>query len=258
MRQAQSPEQDAEPTTEHGRARFTETHWSKLFEARIAASNERCSILDFLIRRYWKPVYCFLRSSGCGEEEAKDLVQDFFAACLHNGFFDKADPKMGRFRNLLLTSLKHFVANARRAAMAKKRHPSEGFAYIDDSAFQEEHPSALKHTETPDQLFHRAWLKDLVLRVLKELERTCRESGKQAHYDMFHRYLVAPLLEGVDAPHLRDLGASAGLSGKDAANRVLTVQRAFQRLLKEEIRLYASGGEEVVEELRELKRLLDR
>ena len=50
---------------------------------------------------------------------------------------------------------------------------------------------------------------------------------------MFRRHLVAPALEGVDAPPLRDLGAAAGLTAKDAANRILTVQRAFRRLLKE-------------------------
>lgn len=240
------------------RAGFAETRWSKLFEARIANSTERCAILDFLIRRYWKPVYCYLRYSGCAEEDARDYVQEFFATCLRDDFFDKADPKRGRFRNFLLSALKHFVANKRRAALAKKRHPAGGFAFIDDSAFAAEHGDALKNTETPDEIYHRTWLKELILRVLKRLEQACRESGKETHYELFHRYLVAPALEGVDAPSLRELGAVARLTAKDAANRVLTVQRAFQRLLKDEIRLYASGDDEVAEELRELKRFLAR
>ena len=257
-----SPSQTSRTSPERGpkttRAHFTETRWSKLFAARIAASTERCSILDFLIRRYWKPVYCYLRRSGCGEEDARDYVQEFFAACLRNDFFAKADPKLGRFRNFLLSALKHFVANARRAARAKKRHPSQGFAFIDDSAFAGEHPGALKHTETPEEIFHRTWRQELVLRVLKNLERACRESGKETHYELFRHYLVAPALDGAEAPHLRELGASAGLSAKDAANRVLTVQRAFHRLLKEEIRLYASSDAELAEELREMKRFLAR
>ena len=37
----------------------------------------------------------------------------------------------------------------------------------------------------------------------------------------------------MDVSHLLELGAVAGLTAKDAANRVLTVQRAFRRLLKE-------------------------
>ena len=64
-------------------------------------------------------------------------------------------------------------------SLAKKRHPSKGFAFIDESAFAEEHPGALQHTETPDEIFHRTWLRELVLRVLKRLERACRESGRE-------------------------------------------------------------------------------
>ena len=129
--------------------------------------------------------------------------------------------------------IEHFVANARRAARAKKRHPSQGFAFIDDSAFAGEHPGALQHAETPDELFHRTWLQELVLRVLKRLERACHAAGRDTHYELFRRHLVAPALEGVDAPPLRELAAAAGLPAKDAANRILTVQRAFRRLLKE-------------------------
>ncbi len=68
-------------------------------------------------------------------------MQEFFAAWLRDDFFCKADPNLGRYRNFLLSALKPFVANARRAALAKKRHPAGGFAFIDDSAFAEEHRS---------------------------------------------------------------------------------------------------------------------
>ncbi|HEV7406292.1 MAG TPA: hypothetical protein VGO11_25310 [Chthoniobacteraceae bacterium] len=254
--------QNSRSSTQDGaissRAGFADTCWTQLFEARIAASTERCNILDFLIRRYWKPVYCYLRRAGCAEEEAKDHVQEFFAVCLRDDFFTKADPKLGRFRNFLLTALKHFVANARRAALAQKRHPAGGFAFIDDSAFAEEHRAALRQTETPEEIYRRTWLKELVARVLKRLEQDCRASGKELHYQLFHRHLVAPVLEGATPLPLQELATPAGLTAKDAANRILTVQRAFRRLLKEEIRLYACSEEEVAEELRDLKRFLAR
>ena len=86
------------------------------------------------------------------------------------------------------------MANARRAALAKKRHPSQGFAFIDESAFAEEHPGVLKHTETPDEIFHHTWLRELVLRVLKRLGRACHAAGRDTHYEMFRRHLVAPAL----------------------------------------------------------------
>ena len=35
-------------------------------------------IVDRLLRRYWKPVYCYLRHKGYSNENAKDLTQGFF------------------------------------------------------------------------------------------------------------------------------------------------------------------------------------
>jgi RNA polymerase sigma-70 factor (ECF subfamily) len=106
---------------------FPATHWSQFAALRAGVDGERTAILNFLIQRYWKPVYCYLRRAGCGEEEAQDLVQDFFAYCLQRDFFDQADPARGRFRSFLLGSLQHFLANARRAAHAQKRRPEQGF-----------------------------------------------------------------------------------------------------------------------------------
>ncbi len=51
MSPSQPSRTGTEPGYETGRANFTQTRWSKLLEARIAASSERCTILDFLIRR---------------------------------------------------------------------------------------------------------------------------------------------------------------------------------------------------------------
>lgn len=104
---------------------FPATHWSKLLAVGAGDSTERRDALNFLLQRYWKPVYCYLRRCGCGEDDAKDLVQDFFAVCLRQDFFAQADPARGRFRNFLLGSLQHFLANARRAAHAQKRRPPQ-------------------------------------------------------------------------------------------------------------------------------------
>ena len=108
---------------------FPQTQWSKHFALRAGVSTEQWAILDFPIRSYWKPVYCYLRRAGCPEEVSKDLVQDFFAHCMRDDLFAAADPGKGRFPNLLLKSLRHFHANARRAALAKKRHHGCGFQF---------------------------------------------------------------------------------------------------------------------------------
>jgi RNA polymerase sigma-70 factor (ECF subfamily) len=77
--------------------------------------------LHKLCRGYWRPVYGFVRRRGIGPEEAKDFTQGFFALLLERRDLDTVRKEKGRLRSYLLTSLKHFLANARYHAMAIKR-----------------------------------------------------------------------------------------------------------------------------------------
>lgn len=235
---------------------FPATHWSQFVALRAGVGAERTGILNFLIQRYWKPVYCYLRRSGCGEEEAKDLVQDFFSFCLQRDFFDQADPVRGRFRSFLLGSLQHFLANARRAAHAQKRRPEQGFVPLRDPATASSGGFEPADRTTPEAGFHHAWVTDLIQRVLRRLEQECLATDKQAHYEILRQRLVLPALEGAEPPPLRDLAQRLGLSEKQAANCLITARRAFQRLLEKEIRAYAGSEDEVVEEMRDLRRFL--
>ena len=236
---------------------FPVTLWSKLAGLRENSGEERRAILDFLIRRYWKPVYCFVRRSGVDDEQAKDLVQEFFMKALAKDLFARADPARGRFRNFLLKSLQHFLANARREAFAKKRHPEDGFVSIHELSTQEGGPViVLKNTETPDELFHRSWLRELVLRVLKTLETECLATGKMTHFELLRLRIIEPILEGSEAPSLRALAEKYDLGEKEVANQVLTARRAYHRLLREEIRLYARNDEEVADEIQDLWRFM--
>lgn len=231
---------------------FPSTLWSKLLAAGASGSTERRDALNFLLQRYWKPVYCYLRRCGCDEEDAKDLVQDFFAACLREGFFAKADPARGRFRNYLLGALRHFLANARRAAQAQKRRPPRGVVSLEELADRESGGFQPAGGETPEAVFHRAWVSDLTQRVLRRLEQECQGTGKLPHYELFRQHLVLPALEGTEPPPLRELAGRLDLSEKQAANCLLTARRAYQRLLQEEIRAYAGSEDEVAAEIREL------
>ena len=55
-----------------GRA-FPPTEWTWLLSC-----PQREAVLAELCRKYWKPIYCYLRSIGFGNEQAKDLTQGFF------------------------------------------------------------------------------------------------------------------------------------------------------------------------------------
>ncbi len=246
----------ADTKTGEGQGAFPATMWSKLIAVREGTGEERRAILDFLIRRYWKPVYCFVRRSGVDDEQAKDLVQEFFMVALAKDLFAKADPTRGRFRNFLLKSLQYFLANARRHAAAQKRRPDEGFVSIHELSTQDGPVVVLKDTETPDEVFHRTWLRQLVLRVLKTLEAECLATNKRTHFEMLRLRIIEPILEGAEVPSFQTLAKQYEMTEKEAAAQLVTARRAYHRLLRDEIRLYAASKEEVAAEIQDLWRFM--
>src|SRR5512137_1615429 len=84
---------------------FLTTHWSLIEGVQKQQDPDR-ALIDLLLGRYWKPVYCFIRRKGYANEEAKDLTQGFFhEVVLNRHLFERADPNRGSFRSLLLHAL---------------------------------------------------------------------------------------------------------------------------------------------------------
>jgi hypothetical protein len=106
--------------------------------------------------------------------------------------------------------------------------------------------------------FDRAWAVELVGRVLSHLKVECRSKGQDAHYDIFSKRLIQPILNGVEAPAMADLGARHDLTERQAGNLLETAKRAFRRLLDEEVRLYAATESEVSEEVRDIFAILNQ
>jgi RNA polymerase sigma factor (sigma-70 family) len=256
MKPSDTAERQADFEPKKNPGSFPNTLWSKLNALRDGDEDGRRAILDFLIRRYWKPVYFFVRRLGYDEEQAKDLVQEFFMVAFATNLFVKADPERGRFRNLLLKSLQHFLANARRHGAAGIRNPSGGFVTIHELSSQEGPVFVPRDTENPEAIFHRTWLRELVLRVLNTLEVECRGTGKMAHFELLKLRIIQPILDGVEPPSLRQLAEQFGLPEKTVHNQIITARRAYHRLLRAEIRLYAKTDEEVTREIEDLWRFM--
>ena len=76
------------------------------------------------------------------------------------------------------------------------------------------------------------------------------------HFAIFSKRLINPILDGSREISMSVLGREYGLTEKQAANHLLTAKRAYQRLLQEEIRLYAGSEAEVAAEIRDLFSIL--
>lgn len=233
-----------------GKARnFPTTQWNVLEALRMCTPEMKSQLLDGLISRYWKPVYCFVRIQGHDNEAAKDLVQGFFAACVERDSLTVADASRGRFRTFLLTSLTNYMRNVHRDGNAQKRRPAGGMVSLDELIDAEDSTFEPPTNETPEHIFSRAWAQDLVYRVLRALEDECAVTGKEDHFALFRARIIEPALEGTKAPSLAELAPRFGVTEKQAANYVLTARRAYQRLLRDEISTYALSEEDAAEEV---------
>jgi len=241
------------------RGYFQTTVWTLVKQAAQQTSEAKNAALNFLIERYWKPVYCFIRAKGEQNEKAKDLTQDFFVWwLLEKQAHKKADPAIGRFRSFLLSSLKNFLINVHKYEHAKLRYPKEGIISIHELAQIYDIALEPVEDETPEDRFNRIWIADQLSRVSEALKQQFCETDKKVHYELFEKRIIKPALDGADIPPLDMLAQKYNLTEKEASNRIITARRAYQRLLREEIRLYANSEEEVAAEIRDLFDYLSR
>ncbi len=225
---------------------FLTTNWNAI------RNNE----LSFIIELYWGPIYYFILRTVRNETEAEDLTQDFFTDCLETNRFSKADPARGRFRSFLLSSLKNFLINKHRAAAAKSKSPPGGIVSLQGMAETESAPFEPAHEETPADVFNRNWAIELTGRVFNALEAEYQASGKSDYASAFRRRILDPVLHGIPAPSRTELAREQSVAEKELSNRIITARRAFQRLLRVEIRKYATSEEEVEAEMHDLATFL--
>ena len=174
--------------------------------------------LEILAKRYWRPVYCFLRRSGHNDADSKDLTQAFFAVWIQKNGFAVADSDKGRFRSFMLASLKRFVSNVRRADNAQRRKPAKGLLSLDALMDREECSFEPQDAGlSPERIFDRQWVVGVVMRVIRQLEMECQKTDKSMHYDIFLQRIINPVLHGAPEQPLAGLGVKHGITEKRRA-----------------------------------------
>ena len=236
---------------------FLTTHWS-LIEGIKSEDDKDNALIGLLIERYWKPVYCYLRSKGHDNEQAKDLVQDFFhEVVLNRNLAQRAEPCKGRFRSFLMHALKQYLVDRGREQEAQKRHPKGKFVSFD--LFD---PPVVPETISqsgPEDSFNYAWKTALLDGVLSEVERECRRQGIEIYWDVFRDRVVRPIMENIEAPSLKSICTQYGIENEaKISNMIVTVKRRFQSELRKQIRNTVLSENQVNEELVEILKLFPK
>jgi hypothetical protein len=232
---------------------FPPTMWTDIAKWKGASAQDRNAILHRFYNQYKLPLICFLKYNGYHVAEIDDILHDFIINHIEGKIFISANPSKGRFRNLLLTSLKHFLISRKRADCAEKRRPEGGFSYIDEEVTDGlQLKDLLEGGWTPEEIYERAWLLSLLNNVLDRLRCEYCAKGQDAHYILFERRVIQPIVHGMEKPSVQVLALELGLSASEASNCIVTAKRAYQRHLRDEIFEYVSSDKEVTEEINDL------
>ncbi len=237
-------------------SKLPETRWSLIMGACTHDQIRRRLCLENLTKTYWKPIYCYIRNKGFGNEEAKDLTQDFFHAFILDGkLLQAADKKLGCFRQLLRTAIKRYIINIKRDKNRQIRSPKGGIVPL---SFSDSNDIILPSSEnTPEQAFDYAWITNLLDQVLAETRQQCYESDQEVHWQVFHRKVLAPILENAKDISMKEISQMYGLEDANQANsRLVTVKRSFARILKRRLRDLGGSDLQAEAEFEEIMRFL--
>jgi DNA-directed RNA polymerase specialized sigma24 family protein len=234
---------------------FPTTHWTDILSAQSHDESRQQAALEELLRRYWKPIYCFLRCKGYHEEKAEDVTQGFFhEIVLGRNLIRQAQRAKGRFRTFLLNALDRYATSVHRAERAKRRVPEGGLLSVE--SIERLRTSEPIHCTTPVGAFDYAWASALLDCVLADMARECREAGEAIHWEVFRTRVLLPIMNGTEPCPLTKLCEKHGVSSrKKASNMVITVKRRLRGVLRRHLRQFVGSDSEIDEEIRDLMKI---
>jgi RNA polymerase sigma-70 factor (ECF subfamily) len=233
--------------------RFPVTRHSAIIAARSEDQEVRQRALGTIVESYWKPAYKYLRVKWqVSNEDAKDLVQGFFAHAIEKDHFASYDPAKASFQTFFRTCLERFVANQRKSASRLKRgggadHFSLDFSSVEDELALQQVASPM----TPEEYFHKEWVRSLFTMAIETLRRLYDETGRGVYFKLFALYDL-----GDDDADPRvsyaSLANEFGISTSDVTNYLAAARREFRKVVLDKLREITATDEEFRTEARAL------
>jgi RNA polymerase sigma factor (sigma-70 family) len=230
-----------------GAAAFTTTHWTTVLEAQ-GESPAAHEALEKLCRTYWRPIYSFVRRQRGGTEDAEDLTQGFFALLLERKDLNTVRKEKGRLRSYLLTSVKNFLADEARHAMAVKRGKGQRLIPLDEIRERERINFERSDTFTADQIYERRWAFTVLEQVIARLRDEYRSAGNLRFFDQMKK----TLMDEPDRPSQAQVASEFEMTENAVKQAFYRFRQRYQSLLREEIAHTVAIPGDIEDELRHL------
>lgn len=212
-----------------GGSDFGRTRWSMVIAVREGSESEARRSLGELCRRYWVPVYAYVRRSGYEPEEAVRLVQRFLSRLVAK--LKIGQPRVaGGFRSYLQGQLEEFLASQdlrdTPVDAGAEMDPPWPLEEIERRQLAEHPPHA-----APAEALQRGFALELLAIALHRLREEAAQSGREALFEAVRPYLSRE-------PSQSEYAALAAAMQSSTLAMVVAVKRLrqrFQELVDEEL-----------------------
>jgi RNA polymerase sigma-70 factor (ECF subfamily) len=226
---------------------FATTHWSVVLDAQ-GESPAAQEALEKLCRTYWRPIYSFVRRQGIGPEQAEDLTQGFFALLLERRDLSTVRKEKGRLRSYLLASVKHFLADEWRRAMAVKRGKGHWLIPLEELRESERIDAERSDRLTADQIYERRWALTVLEQVLARLRDEYRSAGNLR----FFNQMKEMLMDEPGRPSQAEIASEFEMTENAVKQAFYRFRQRYQILLREEISHTVAMPSDIEDELQHL------
>jgi len=233
--------------------RFPVTNQSAIVAVSSEDDDVRQRAFETILASYWKPAYKYIRIKWqATNEDAKDLTQGFFANAFEKNHFARYDAGKASFQTYLRTCLDGFVANQKKADSRLKRGGGVSqFSFDFITAEDELVLYSLVSDMTPEEYFHREWVRSLFVLAVDTLHRRCDESHRNVHFKLFEIYdLGDDDVEG--KPSYASLAQKFDLNTTTVNNYLAATRHEFRKIILEKLREITATEEEFLREARAL------
>ena len=230
--------------------KFPVTNHSAIAGARSDDQLIRRRAFDTILASYWKPAYKYVRLKWQADnEDAKDLTQGFFANAFEKNHFASYDAGKASFQTFLRTCLDGFVANERKAGRRLKRGGDMDHYQLDFAAAENELAAHASTALSPEDYFHREWVRWMFTMSVDTLRQRYEESGRSIQFQLFERYDLSD--DGVSVSYA-SLAEEFALEPPTVNNYLAAARRDFRRIVLEKLRDITATDEEFRTEARSL------
>ena len=171
--------------------RFTATRWSMVMQSTGEPSGAH-DALGELARRYWYPVYVYLRRCGHLPDAAANLARRFLRQLVGETAAEHDQSAHGHYRSYLLARLREFLASKQETSTLRGGDDVPDMPADLEERYQHDHVDA----PSPEESYHRAFALQVLHRTLRRLRGEARQTGHLPMYERLEPFLAREPVAG--------------------------------------------------------------